>query len=67
LIRKAFIMKVFKDYHDEYRKRHDEIWPEMVEILHEHGAKNYSIFLDRNQVSSLPIWELKMRPYGISL
>ncbi|WP_338108718.1 L-rhamnose mutarotase [Clostridium beijerinckii] len=23
-------MKVFKDFYDEYMKRHDEIWPEMV-------------------------------------
>jgi len=46
MIRKAFAMKVFADCHAEYQKRHDEIWPEMVEMLHEHGAQSYSIFLD---------------------
>ena len=30
----------------EYRKRHDEIWPEMTENLNNQGIRNYSIFLD---------------------
>ncbi|NOW90440.1 MULTISPECIES: L-rhamnose mutarotase [Clostridium] len=30
MIRKGIKMKVFKDFYDEYMKRHDEIWPEMV-------------------------------------
>ncbi|HBE78993.1 MAG TPA: L-rhamnose mutarotase [Firmicutes bacterium] len=29
---------------DEYRKRHAEIWPEMVEVLKEAGIYNYSIW-----------------------
>jgi L-rhamnose mutarotase len=47
LIRKAFVMTVYPDKHDEYEKRHNEIWPEMVQELHKHGARNYSIFLDK--------------------
>ncbi|WP_339185164.1 L-rhamnose mutarotase [Oceanobacillus sp. FSL W7-1293] len=47
MIRKAFVMTVYPDKHEEYEKRHNEIWPEMVEELHRHGASNYSIFLDR--------------------
>lgn len=47
MIRKAFIMTVYPDKHEEYEKRHNEIWPEMVEELHRHGASNYSIFLDK--------------------
>ncbi|GAB6099714.1 L-rhamnose mutarotase [Halanaerocella petrolearia] len=46
MLRKAFIMKVDQDAHEEYKKRHDEIWPEMVDMLKEYGADNYSIFLD---------------------
>lgn len=30
----------------EYKRRHDELWPEMKEMIHEFGGKNYSIFLD---------------------
>ncbi len=29
----------------EYRKRHDEIWPEMTENLNNQGIRNYSIFI----------------------
>lgn len=46
MIRKGFIMNVHADKHDEYEKRHNEIWPELLDALREHGASNYSIFLD---------------------
>lgn len=28
----------------EYKRRHDEIWPEMKEVLHNAGIRNYSIW-----------------------
>jgi L-rhamnose mutarotase len=34
-------------YEDEYRKRHNPIWPELEDALKKHGVQNYSIFLDR--------------------
>lgn len=46
MVRKGIVMKVFSGFHDEYKRRHDEIWPEMVEMLNKYGAKSYSIFLD---------------------
>lgn len=30
----------------EYKKRHDQIWPELTLLLRESGVSNYSIFLD---------------------
>ncbi len=45
-MRKAFKMKLYDGLADEYEKRHNELWPEMVEQIHAHGGKNYSIFLD---------------------
>jgi len=48
MIRKAFIMKVYPNKHEEYEKRHNEIWPEMLEELRKHGGRNYSIFLDKD-------------------
>ncbi len=47
MIRKAFLMSVNPDAHDEYKKRHDEIWPALSETLKEHGASNYNIFLNK--------------------
>ncbi len=46
MIRKACLMKVFAGCHTEYKRRHDEIWPEMVQMLKEYGAHRYSIHLD---------------------
>lgn len=47
MIRKASIMFVNTDSYNEYKQRHDEIWPEMVKELKAHGAHNYSIFLEK--------------------
>ena len=30
----------------EYKRRHDEIWPEMVELLRSAGIRNYTIWSD---------------------
>lgn len=33
---------------EEYKKRHDEIWPELSALLTQAGIKDYSIFLDED-------------------
>jgi L-rhamnose mutarotase len=35
---------------DEYIKRHNEIWPEMTEMLNEAGIHNYSIWNTGNEL-----------------
>ncbi|MCL4119230.1 UNVERIFIED_CONTAM: hypothetical protein GTU68_015080 [Idotea baltica] len=40
-------MKVYQDKIEEYKLRHNPIWPELQELLKNHGVHNYSIFLDR--------------------
>ena len=35
---------------EEYCKRHDEIWPEMVELLKESGIRNYTIWNVGNEL-----------------
>ncbi|HKJ34696.1 MAG TPA: L-rhamnose mutarotase [Balneolales bacterium] len=42
----AFKMKLIQGYEDEYKKRHNEIWPELVELLKKAGISDYTIFLD---------------------
>jgi L-rhamnose mutarotase len=44
--RVAFKMKLMPGCREEYQKRHDEIWPELVLLLKESGISDYSIFLD---------------------
>jgi L-rhamnose mutarotase len=46
MIRKGFKMKLYENMAEEYKKRHDELWPEMIDMIHEYGGKNYTIFLD---------------------
>ena len=43
---KGFKMKLYPGMQEEYTKRHNELWDEMKDMIHEHGGKNYSIFLD---------------------
>ena len=47
MIRKGFKMKLYAGMEAEYEKRHNELWPEMKEMIHEHGGSNYTIFLDK--------------------
>jgi L-rhamnose mutarotase len=42
--RYAWVAEVRPGYEEEYRRRHDEIWPEMIDVLREAGVRNYSIF-----------------------
>jgi L-rhamnose mutarotase len=42
----GFKMKLFPGFKEEYRKRHNEIWPELVKLLKDQGVGNYSIWLD---------------------
>lgn len=41
-------MRLYPGQADEYERRHNQLWPEMIEMIHAHGGKNYSIFLDRD-------------------
>lgn len=44
--RTAFKMKLKPGYHQEYKKRHNAIWPELITLLKNAGISDYSIFLD---------------------
>ncbi len=44
--RLAFKMHLNKGQKEEYKKRHNEIWPELKQLLKESGVSEYSIFLD---------------------
>ena len=44
--RLAFKMHLLEGKKDEYIKRHNEIWPELSQLLKDAGVSEYSIFLD---------------------
>ena len=47
MVRKGFKMFLNPGMAEEYEKRHNELWPEMKEMIHQYGGHNYRIFLDR--------------------
>lgn len=48
---KAFKMKLYEGQEAEYERRHNLLWPEMKDMIHECGGKNYSIFLDKGTLT----------------
>lgn len=60
--RVAFTMKLYKDTAEEYKRRHDAIWPELKILLRENGISDYSIFLD--ETSGILYGTLKIKDPG---
>ena len=56
---KAFKMKLFDGMAAEYEKRHNELWPEMRDMIHAYGGKNYSIFLDEQTNTLFGVLEIE--------
>lgn len=44
----CFLLRVKKDRLPEYRERHKQVWPEMLQALHETGWRNYTLFLSED-------------------
>ncbi|MDP4188105.1 MAG: L-rhamnose mutarotase [Bacteroidota bacterium] len=42
----AFKMKLRPGCKEEYKRRHNAIWPEMKDLLIKSGVRDYTIFLD---------------------
>jgi L-rhamnose mutarotase len=43
--RVCFLLRVRPEKLDEYRLRHAQVWPEMLDALRQTGWHNYSLFL----------------------
>ena len=48
--RKAWKGRIAECMKAEYKRRHDEIWPEMKQVLKEAGICNYTIWADGNEL-----------------
>ena len=67
----AFKMKLKAGVLDEYKRRHDNIWPELVDLLKKMDIGDYSIFVDmdgttlfavQTQGKSFDEFELRKHP-----
>lgn len=58
MIRHAFKMKLKPGHVADYKKRHDEIWPELAKELRAAGISDYSIFLDEETLTLFAVQKL---------
>lgn len=56
--RVAFKMKLKPGFEEEYKKRHDKIWPELAKELKNAGVYDYSIFLDEETLTLFAVQKL---------
>ena len=57
--RVAFKMQLHKGFEEEYRKRHDTLWPELEKLLKDSGIADYSIFLDPSTNALFGVLKIK--------
>ncbi len=61
--RLAFAMQLNPGQEAEYRRRHDEIWPELTAELKAAGVSDYSIFLDKRTLTLFGVLKLDANHY----
>lgn len=61
----AFVLKVKPGMADEYRRRHDALWPEMREALLEQGVVYYEIYFHEDS-GLLFAHTIRSAPYDAS-
>jgi L-rhamnose mutarotase len=47
----AFTMRLKPGHIEEYKQRHDELWPELATAIREAGISDYAIFLDEETLT----------------
>lgn len=63
----AFKMQLHRGQAEEYRRRHDALWPELTELLKTTGVANYSIFLDEETYALFGVLSIENPAYLNSL
>ena len=58
MIRNAFKMKLKPGFEAEYKRRHDEIWPELSKAHTDAGISDYSIFFDEESLILFAVQKL---------
>ena len=59
MIRRSFRMTLKEGKIEEYKKKHDEVWPEITDALTNAGVTNYSIYYDEKDNTLIEYMELK--------
>lgn len=56
---RGFKMKLKPGMAEEYKRRHDELWPDLADALRGAGIHDYSIFLDEETLTLFAVLKLK--------
>lgn len=48
MTRVGFVLKVKEELIDEYKRRHEAVWPEMLDALRRTGWHDYTLFMRRD-------------------
>jgi L-rhamnose mutarotase len=56
---RAFRMKLKPGAVAEYKRRHDELWPDLAQALAEAGIYDYAIFLDEETLHLFAVLKLR--------
>jgi L-rhamnose mutarotase len=67
MLRHAFKMKLKPGMAAEYKKRHDEIWPQLATELQAAGITDYSIFLDEETHTLFAVQKLSHSNTAVQL
>jgi L-rhamnose mutarotase len=59
MTQRAFRMRIKPGMADEYKRRHDELWPDLGQALSDAGIYDYSIFLDETTLDLFAVLRLK--------
>jgi L-rhamnose mutarotase len=59
MARVAFKMQLLKGFEAEYKRRHDELWPELQQLLKTAGIREYSIFLDETSNNLFGVFNIE--------
>jgi L-rhamnose mutarotase len=60
-------MKLKQGFEAEYKKRHDEIWPELSAELTKAGISDYCIFLDEEALTLFAVQKLTDNNTSVNL
>lgn len=52
-------MQLHRGFEEEYKKRHDDLWPELKELLRKSGISEYTIYLDGSTNTLFGVMEVE--------
>ena len=47
--RVGFVFKVLEEEVEQWKKRHESVWPEFLAALKQHGWRNYTVFFKKGR------------------